>query len=83
MTRVLTRPFQAEPVTERIQEAERERRTLRDRSWPAGELAHREATQMPLEEKRARAHHVITNHGDLNELEAAIRRLVAKLERNA
>jgi len=64
-------------------EAERERRTLRDRSWPAGELARREAIQMPLEEKRARAHHVITNRGDLSELEAAIRRLVVKLERNA
>jgi dephospho-CoA kinase len=62
-------------------EAERERRAVRERGWPAGELARREATQMPPAEKRARAHHVILNHGDPKELEVAAERLLNKLER--
>jgi dephospho-CoA kinase len=60
-------------------EAERERRTMQGRGWPEGELARREATQMPLEEKRARSHYVIPNHGDLDQLEAAAQRLLDEI----
>ncbi len=61
-------------------EAERERRTVRERGWPRGELARREAAQMPLDQKRDRSDHVITNNGDLTELRAAVRRLLERLD---
>lgn len=54
----------------------REERARRTRGWPAGELARREALQLPLAEKRARAQHVIENHGDLADLSAAVARLL-------
>lgn len=57
--------------------AVRDERARRTRGWPAGELARREALQLPLETKRARAHHVIENHGDLAELSAAVASLLA------
>lgn len=55
----------------------REERTRRTRGWPAGELARREALQLPLAVKRARARHVIENRGDLAQLEDAVARLLA------
>lgn len=58
-------------------EALREERVRRARGWAAGELCRREALQLPLETKRARAHHVIQNQGDLAELSAAVARLLA------
>ena len=61
-------------------QALREERARRTRGWPAGELARREALQLPLETKRARAHHVIPNHGDLAELSAAVASLLAARE---
>lgn len=47
--------------------AERDQRRLRAaaRGWPAGELERREASQRPLDEKRAAATQVIDNSGDL------------------
>ena len=58
----------------------RERRARERRGWAAGEVARREAAQLPLAEKRARAHHVIDNHGDLAALEAAVDELLDALE---
>jgi dephospho-CoA kinase len=55
----------------------REERARRTRGWPAGELARREALQLPLAHKRARAQHVIENKGDLAELTAAVARLLS------
>ncbi|TDJ70574.1 MAG: dephospho-CoA kinase [Planctomycetota bacterium] len=52
--------------------AERERRAVAERSWRPGEVARREATQLPLHEKRRRADIVIENDGTLEELEAKI-----------
>lgn len=43
--------------------AERERRVAETRGWSSAELARREAQQLPLERKRARAAHVIDNSG--------------------
>ena len=37
------------------------KRAVRDRHWKPGEVARREAAQLPLEEKRARADAVIDN----------------------
>lgn len=55
--------------------AAREERARAARGWSAGEVARREAHQMPLEEKRARANVVIDNSGD----QAALERAVAAL----
>jgi dephospho-CoA kinase len=60
-------------------EDERERRVRHERGWPAGELARREALQMPLAEKARRAHHVIQNHSSMQELERAVDDLLAAL----
>jgi len=57
----------------------REARARASRGWAAGEVARREAAQMPLETKRARADHVLVNHGDLADLERDVARLLARL----
>lgn len=57
--------------------AERARRVKESRGWSAEELARREANQVPLERKRARADHVLDNSGE----PAAARREVAELFR--
>lgn len=44
----------------------------RSRGWDAGELARREATQLPLEEKKRRATVCLDNSGSLSELESAV-----------
>jgi dephospho-CoA kinase len=59
--------------------AERERRAMASRGWPPGELARREAAQMPLEAKRERADFVIENRAGRDELESSVRRLLATL----
>lgn len=53
-------------------QALRDRRAVESRGWQPGEVARREATQMPLAEKQARAHHVIHNESGLEELAAAV-----------
>lgn len=59
--------------------AERERRAVVERSWRPGEVAKREATQLPLAEKRKRADIVVTNEGSLQELEAEIHDALAAI----
>jgi dephospho-CoA kinase len=61
----------------------RERRAAASRGWESGEVARREAQQLPLEDKRARAHFVITNRGTLEELETQVLRYLAHLEQRA
>jgi dephospho-CoA kinase len=61
----------------------RERRAAASRGWEPGEVARREAQQLPLEEKRARAHFVIRNRGTLDELEAEVLRYLAHLDPRA
>jgi len=58
-------------------EAERDARAVRSRGWRPGDVARREATQMPLAEKRARAGRIVNNHGTLAELEEAVGALEA------
>ncbi len=45
------------------------------RGWTADELSRREAAQMPIEEKRRRATHIIQNAGSLADLEAEVERV--------
>lgn len=56
-----------------------------DRGWEPGELERREASQLPLREKRARADHVLPNDGDLDLLRVRVTdlrtRLFAALDR--
>lgn len=51
---------------------ERDRRAIETRGWEAGEVQRREATQLPLEEKRERADFVVENSGTLADLDAAV-----------
>ena len=61
----------------------RARRAAASRGWEPGEVARREAQQLPLEEKRARAHFVIRNRGTLEELESEVLRYLAHLDPRA
>jgi len=45
----------------------------RARNWSAADFARREAAQMPIEEKRLRATHLIPNVGSRDELRQAVR----------
>ncbi len=44
------------------------------RGWTEEEFSRREAAQLPIEEKRRRASHVIDNSGSLDDLEAEVER---------
>lgn len=57
----------------------REARARSDRGWEPGEVARRERAQMPLDEKRRRADHVISNKGTREELEREAVRLRERL----
>ena len=60
--------------------AERDRRARASRGWPPGEVARREAAQMPLAEKRRRARWVIRNEGSPEELRSAVQRILDELD---
>jgi dephospho-CoA kinase len=59
---------------------QRDLRAVSSRGWQSGEVARREALQLPLESKRARAQHVLYNDGDPAQLERAVLSLLQKLE---
>ena len=54
-------------------------RVVQNRGWDAGELAKRELSQLPLDVKRQRADHVITNDGDMQELAAQVGRVLRQI----
>lgn len=55
-------------------------RRVRDgRGWDEPELARREGSQLPLDEKRRRADHIVSNDGDLDELAEQVRRILATI----
>jgi len=60
-------------------EEERHRRVVRARCWSAAEVARRESSQLPLDEKRARAHRLLQNAGDREALRAQVENLLATL----
>jgi len=60
---------------------ERDRRAQEARGWPPGEVARREAFQLPLAEKRALANHVLDNNGTPAELAERAASLLRRLER--
>lgn len=56
---------------------ERERRAVEGRGWQPGEVARRETAQLDLRAKRDRADHVVENDGSLEQLNAAVDRILA------
>jgi dephospho-CoA kinase len=58
---------------------ERERRAAAHRGWEVGEVARREAAQLPLEAKRERADLTIRNDAGLDQLRAAVRDALVRL----
>ncbi len=59
--------------------SERLRRVRASRGWDADELVRRESTQMPLDQKRKMAHHVIVNDADLESLRARVARIHSRI----
>lgn len=57
---------------------EQRRRNAASRGWDASEIAKREHTQLPLDEKRRRSTDVIQNNGTLEELDRATEELFRK-----
>lgn len=62
-----------------VDAATRDARAVTTRGWEAGEVARREAAQLPLSEKRRRADVVVANDGSLRDLDAAIAAALAEL----
>ncbi len=58
--------------------AERDRRAVESRGWQEGEVGRREAAQLPLSTKRARADFVVDSSGSLEELYAAVDRVLTQ-----
>lgn len=58
---------------------ERLRRVMATRGWDEAELSKREKAQMPLDEKRRRADHVVQNNGDFSELKELVRRVLNEI----
>ena len=54
-------------------------RVVEARGWSPEELDRREDRQMPLDEKRARAHHVLQNHGGIDDLDEQVDRILEAL----
>lgn len=61
--------------------ADRLRRLREHRGWDESELDRREAAQWPLDRKRAAAHHVIVNAGDLPALRSEVQKALETAER--
>ncbi len=57
---------------------QRDRRAVLSRGWEPGEVARRDAAQMPLDQKRARADFVVRNEGALEDLNAAVDEILAE-----
>ncbi|MFT4711267.1 MAG: dephospho-CoA kinase [Bacteroidia bacterium] len=58
----------------------RERRAVANRGWAPSEVARREAAQLPLDEKRARADFIIPNDGDLEQLSREVERVLTQIQ---
>jgi dephospho-CoA kinase len=63
--------------TPREQRLERLRQT---RNWDEAELARREASQLPVDEKRRRSKHVVENSGKLGGIDSQVARILAAIE---
>jgi dephospho-CoA kinase len=57
----------------------RQSRLAEKRGWSREEVARREHSQLPLDQKRLRADHVVQNNGDLKALKAQVSRVLTKI----
>lgn len=57
----------------------RQKRVTESRGWDAVELAKREHSQLPLDEKHRRADYVVQNNGDLSNLKAQVGRILSSI----
>jgi dephospho-CoA kinase len=64
-----------------VPDEERDRRAQRDRGWAPGEVARREATQLPLSAKQAAAHWTLRADGTLSELNENVQTLLTTIAR--
>ena len=55
------------------------KRVCESRGWDEAELRRREASQLPLDEKRRRARHVVENTGSLDDLRAQVSRVLTQI----
>ncbi len=61
----------------------RDARAVQNRGWLSGEVARRERVQLPLDEKRVLADHLLVNDGTRPELEAAVAAVSRAIERGS
>ncbi len=57
-------------------------RVREHRGWDAAELDRREQAQMPLDEKRRRADHVLLNNGTVEELESRVPKVLGAIRKH-
>ena len=51
-------------------------RLIENRGWTVEEIDRREAQQMSLDVKRSRAHHVVLNHGGIDDLREQVEQIL-------
>lgn len=54
-------------------------RLAKSRNWDEKELARREDSQLPLDDKRSIAHHIVENKGDLQSLTEIVRQVLREI----
>ncbi|MCH8824374.1 MAG: dephospho-CoA kinase [Planctomycetes bacterium] len=54
-------------------------RLVKSRNWDEKELARREDSQLPLDDKRSIAHHIVENKGDLQSLTEIVRQVLREI----
>lgn len=54
-------------------------RLVKSRKWNEKELARREDSQLPLDDKRSIAHHIVENKGDLQSLTEIVRQVLREI----
>lgn len=54
-------------------------RLAKSRNWDEKELARREDSQLPLDDKRSIAHHIVENKGDLQSLTENVRQILREI----
>jgi dephospho-CoA kinase len=60
-------------------ESVRQNRVAATRGWDPAELSRREAAQLPLDQKRLSAHHVLRNDGSSDALQAQVRQVLSEV----
>jgi len=54
-------------------------RLAKSRNWDEKELTRREDSQLPLDDKRSIAHHIVENKGDIRSLTVTVRQILSEI----